>query len=57
MSELYDTSAEAQAICDWLNDRDAGYPSLAQYKGGANWPLETWRRDGLLNDWQAGEMQ
>jgi hypothetical protein len=32
--EAYD----AVLVVDWLADRKAGYPSLAKFEGGANWP-------------------
>jgi hypothetical protein len=36
---IKDTRENAQLTVDWLNDRAAGYPNLAKFEGGANWPL------------------
>lgn len=33
------TPGDAAALAAWLNERAAGYPSLARLKDGAAWPL------------------
>lgn len=30
--------ADRRAVATWLNDREAGYPSLKRFEGGKNWP-------------------
>ena len=37
ISEIYE-DAEAHDLALWLNQRDTGYPALARFEGGANWP-------------------
>lgn len=38
----YDTVEDARVTANWLRDREAGYPSLRKFEGGANWPLHEW---------------
>jgi hypothetical protein len=38
-SEIY-TDVEAQYLLEWLNERSAGYPHLARFEGGNDWPTD-----------------
>lgn len=32
------SAIDALVTVEWLHERAAGYPSLKQFEGGANWP-------------------
>lgn len=36
------TLADCIYVEDWLAEREAGYPKLKQFEGGANWPANDW---------------
>ena len=31
---------DAVLIVDWMAEREAGYPNLKKFEGGANWPAD-----------------
>jgi hypothetical protein len=39
LSQEYTEFSDALALSNWLHERAAGYPSLKQFEGGANWPV------------------
>jgi hypothetical protein len=38
-SATYANMDDAMITRNWLNERAAGYPTLAKFEGGANWPV------------------